>query len=251
VLYVVGYIAALLTAIYTFRMIFRAFFGEPCEEAKELEQGHLAHAEPFNPKTGEKEDTDVGFPGPEHHIAERERPMKVAMWTLAVGCVVDGLIWIPHVDDIVRKFLEPSFEGSKYFSEVPSNGLENFGLVLSAVLGVLGVAIAYRVWVQRPGTSERIRQRLAPAYTLFVHKYWFDEAYQAAIVRPLAATGRFFVQTFERVVVDGVFVGGATGVVRAGSDVVRGLQNGFLRYYAALLLLGVAGVSLYFLLSSS
>ena len=52
--YVVGYIAALLTAIYTFRMIFRAFFGEPCPEAGELEGGHLHHAEhPLNPATGE------------------------------------------------------------------------------------------------------------------------------------------------------------------------------------------------------
>ena len=52
-------------------------------------------------------------------------------------------------------------------------------------------------------------------------------------------------------VVDGLLVGGTTGVVRAGSATVRGLQNGFLRYYAALLLVGVAGVSLYFLISSS
>src|SRR4029453_8869975 len=38
---VLGYLGAFLTAIYTFRMIFRAFHGEPCEEAKELEHGHL------------------------------------------------------------------------------------------------------------------------------------------------------------------------------------------------------------------
>src|SRR5207302_1995451 len=53
-LYVIGYIGALLTAIYTFRMIFRAFHGEPVPEARELEQGQLAHAEvPRNPATGE------------------------------------------------------------------------------------------------------------------------------------------------------------------------------------------------------
>ena len=58
--------------IYTWRMIFRAFWGDPCPEARELEEGHLHHAEaPFNPGNGEIEDTDVGFPGPEHHIAER------------------------------------------------------------------------------------------------------------------------------------------------------------------------------------
>ena len=73
ILGILGYVGALMTGIYTFRMIFRAFFGDPCEEARELEHGHLAHAEvPTNPQTGEAEDTDVGFPGPEHHIAERE-----------------------------------------------------------------------------------------------------------------------------------------------------------------------------------
>ena len=72
VLGVLGYVGALLTAIYTFRMIFRAFHGEPCEEARELENGHLFHApEHTNPATGEVEDTDVGFPGagPPHRRA--------------------------------------------------------------------------------------------------------------------------------------------------------------------------------------
>ena len=80
ILGILGYVGALLTGIYTFRMIFRAFFGEPAPEAGELEHGHLAHAEvPRNPMTGEEEDTDVGFPGPGHFIAEREWPMKFAM----------------------------------------------------------------------------------------------------------------------------------------------------------------------------
>src|SRR5947209_6849980 len=80
ILGVLGYLGAFLTGLYTFRMIFRAFWGEPVEEARELEHGHLAHADvPRNPMTGEEEDTDIGFPGPGHYIAEREMPMKVAM----------------------------------------------------------------------------------------------------------------------------------------------------------------------------
>src|ERR1700677_5131957 len=75
-LYVIGYIGAFLTAIYTFRMIFRAFYGDPVPEARELEAGHLHHAEvPTNPANGEVEDNDVGFPGPNHAIAERSPPM--------------------------------------------------------------------------------------------------------------------------------------------------------------------------------
>src|SRR4051812_26390794 len=67
-------VGALMTAIYSGRMVFRVFFGEAAPEAVELEEGRLAHADPVNPMTGEPEDTDVGFPGPAHAIAEREWP---------------------------------------------------------------------------------------------------------------------------------------------------------------------------------
>src|SRR5215210_5680789 len=107
VLAVLGYLGALLTAIYTFRMIFRAFLGEPCAEALELEHGHLYHApEHTNPATGEIEDADVGFPGPDHHIAEREGTMKIAMGALAVLAVAGGLVNIPHVLEPLHRFLE-------------------------------------------------------------------------------------------------------------------------------------------------
>ena len=51
--------------------------------------------------------------------------------------------------------------------------------------------------------------------------------------------------------VDGVLVGGTTGIVRAGSAAVRAIQSGFLRAYAALVLLGLAGLALYFLIQAS
>ncbi len=112
-LYVAGYLGAFLTAIYTFRMIFRAFHGEPVAEARELEEGHLHHAAvPTNPDTGEEEDTDVGFPGPHHAIAERSWPMKIAMGLLALGAVGIGLLQIPRTDFVIDDFLKPTFAGA-------------------------------------------------------------------------------------------------------------------------------------------
>ena len=76
------------------------------------------------------------------------------------------------------------------------------------------------------------------------HKWYFDELIDALVVRPAAAAGRFAQDTFERVFVEDTMIGGTTGVVRAGSAAVRAVQSGFLRYYAALLVLGVTGVGL-------
>ena len=251
VFYVAGYVGAILTAVYTWRMIFRAFWGESCPEARELEEGHLHHPEaPFNPANGEIEDTDVGFPGTEHHIAERAVPMKVAMGALAALATLGGLLQVPWVDSEVSKFLEPAFATSTLHLD-PSTGLIAVGLALGTVLGLAGIYIAYRVWVLQPGTSERVLERFAFLHRLFANKWYFDELIELVVVRPWAWVGRFGQQTFERVIINGVFVGGTTGIVKAGSAAARALQNGFLRAYAAMLVLGIVAVAFYFLIQSS
>ena len=70
------------------------------------------------------------------------------------------------------------------------------------------------------------------------------------IVRPVAMIGRFSRNTIERGLVQGALVGGTASVVRAASSAVRGVQSGYLRYYAALLLVGLTGLSAYFLISA-
>ena len=254
ILFAGAYVGSFLTAVYTWRMIFRAFWGDPVPEAVELEGGHLHHAEVHrNPASGEEEDTGVGFPGPDHHIAEREFPMRAAMAALAVLATVGGFLQIPFgAVNAIDNFLEPTFAGSKYYSSLsPSDGFTLLGLVIGAVLGLAGIALAYRVWVQQPGTAERVRARFGAAYVLFKNKWFFDELIDATVVRPFAAFGRFGQATFERVFVNETLVGGTTGIVRAGSAAVRAIQSGFLRAYAALVLLGLAGLALYFLIQAS
>ncbi len=247
-LYVAGYIGAFLTAVYTFRMIFRAFHGEPVREARELEEGHPHHAAvPRNPANGEEEDTDVGFPGPHHAIAERSWSMKIAMGLLAVGAVGAGLIQIPRTDFVIDKFLAPTFVGAATQTVHERIPLLVVGLTLGTALGLIGIGLAYYVWVRRPGTAAVLRQRLPLLYTLLANKWYFDELIEVLIVRPAAAFGRFASGTFERVVIEGAIVGGTEAVVNASSTAIRALQNGLLRYYAGLLAVGVGAVGLYFL----
>jgi NADH-quinone oxidoreductase subunit L len=232
-------------------MIFRAFFGEPVEQARELEHGHLYHApEPFNPATGEVEDTDVGFPGPEHHIAEQAPPMKAAMAVLAVLATIGGVVLIPKTTTWLDDFLEPTFRGSSIVA-TPDDTLLVLGLVLGAALGLAGIFVAHFVWVRNPGMSARVRERFAPLHRLFVNKWYFDELIDLLVVRPALWFGRWAQQTFERIFVDNALIGGPSGIVRAGSAAVRAAQSGFLRAYAALLLFGVVAVGLYFLIQSA
>ena len=251
VLGVLGYVGAFLTAFYAFRMVFRVFYGGQVPEASELEGGHLAHGDPANPMTGEPEDTEVGFPGAEHHIAERRMPMKVAMAPLALLALVAGYIAIPGVDNVLENFLEPTFADSRFAETHPSTGAEWIGLVIGGVISILGIGLAWRIYIREPGTAARLRERFPRAHAFLSHKWYFDEAYDAVFVRPTATAGSFCRRVVEADFVQGTIVGGATGIVRVGTSFARSIQTGYLRAYALLLLLGVAGLTLYFLLNSS
>ncbi len=249
---VLGYFGALLTAIYTFRLIFRVLPGRPCPEAQELiDSGHVAHGEPRNPASGEIEDTEVGFPGAEHHIAEQSAPMRIAMAVLAFGALFLGLVQIPGVDGVVGKFLDPVFEAGPVLSHVhPSVGAEWLGLAIGAAISLAGIGIAYFLYVARPETPAALQQRFSTLHTFLYNKWYFDEAIDFLIVRPALAIGRFANRVFERLVVDGL-VDGTEDLVGSSGRLVRVVQSGFVRSYALLLLVGFAGLALYFLLSSS
>jgi NADH-quinone oxidoreductase subunit L len=248
---VLGYVGALLTAVYSFRLVFRILPGAPCREAQELiDTGHVVHAEPVNPADGSPEDTDVGFPGPEHHIAEQSLSMKVAMSVLGVLALVGGLVQVPGIDDMVTAFLDPVFEGSPLLDVHPTVGAEWAGLGVGSLISISGIAIAYFLYVARPELPAVLIRRLRPLYTLFVNKWYFDEAIDLLVVRPALAIGRFADRTFERVVVDGL-VSGTREAVGGAGELVRIVQSGFVRSYALLLIGGFAGLALYFLITAS
>jgi NADH-quinone oxidoreductase subunit L len=246
-----GYVGAFLTALYTFRLIFRVLPGKPCAEAQELiDTGHLYHGPHQNPHTLEAEDTEVGFPGPEHHIAEQSPPMAIGMAVLGFGALFAGIVQVPGVTDILFGFLDPAFHDSPLEAIHPSVGAEWRGLAVGAVIAVLGIFVSWVLWVKRPQLPALFRERLRPVYLLCLDKWYFDEAIDFLVVRPAKAIGRFANRFFERYVVDGA-VSGTEGAVRGAGGVVRAVQNGFVRSYALLLIAGFAGLALYFLITSS
>ena len=246
-----GYVGAFLTALYTFRLIFRVLPGRPCEEAQHLiDTGELYHGPPINPANEEEEDTDVGFPGEHHHIAEQSWPMAVAMALLGFGALFAGLVQVPGVDNVLFGFLEPAFHDSPLAEIHPSVGAEWRGLAIGGAISLLGIATAWLLWARSPELPGLFRQRFRPLYELAVNKWYFDEAIDFLIVRPALAIGRFANSTFERFVVDGL-VSGTAETVRGAGGLVRVVQSGFVRSYALLLIAGFAGLALYFLLTSS
>ncbi len=214
--------------------MFKVFHGELNEETKQIADGHHLHFPPTNPTTGEAEETGVGFPGKDHHTAEENLPMRIAMGTLAFLAIFAGLLQIPHVTHVVGDFLHPTFAVASSSSSPrptprrPSSACSSAPRPRSA-----GIAIATQLWLKNPAAPARLQASLAPLHTLLVNKYYVDEAINLLIVRPFRWLGAVFDRHTERLITQGALVGGGTGIVRLASALVRTAQTGSVRVYAA------------------
>ena len=195
ILYVAGTLAALMTAFYAFRMVFRVFGGEPNEEARELERGHLHHAEPVNPMTGEPEDTDVGYPGPEHHIAEREPPMRARWRCWRCSSVIGGIAADPGRHARRRELPRPDVRGlalrrHRRLERHRGAGAGRRRAQRAGRASGSPSCSTCAARARRCGWRERCRR----LHGFLAHKWYFDELYDALIVRPTRALGELVLE---------------------------------------------------------
>ena len=99
---------------------------------------------------------------------------------------------IPHVLEPLHKFLEPTFADSPLYAELePSSEAVILGMAAGSLLGLLGIFIAWQLWVKHPERPAAIRARLGGLHRFFVNKWYFDEAIDLVFVRPAGWVGRF------------------------------------------------------------
>jgi NADH-quinone oxidoreductase subunit L len=115
----------------------------------------------------------------------------------------------------------------------------HYMMILSAVIALGGIGLAYQLHLKDRAASDRLAVRLGGLTRLLERKYWVDEIYQGLIVSPLRRLGGAFYFT-DRIVVDSV-VTVVGWVPRMGGATIRwAVQRGYLQGYAVAMLFGVA-----------
>jgi NADH-quinone oxidoreductase subunit L len=202
-LYAAGLVGALLTGLYTFRLYFTVFRGEP--SAFVTEHAHEGHGE-----------------GP--------RSMLVPVGVLTVLATVGGLVVIPGVWEPFLHWIDETAEPL-----VHATVTEDYGTSAIAVsLGLIGILVAWRAF--RAGrqlvTSPGI-------WRVLEHKLYFDEAYDALFYRPAAALSVALRRNVEEPVVERSLDEIGSGTIQVGGEVAR-VQSGLLRTYAVAVAFAVA-----------
>jgi NADH-quinone oxidoreductase subunit L len=235
-LWVVGLMTSLLTAIYMFRVVFLAFHGERASNDAPV------HAAPVHPAPV--------HPAPHgSHLQDAPPAMALALIVLTMGSVAAGYAGVPAVlggSNRFEHFLAPSF-GVHAAAESTQPGPELLLMIVSSGVAVVGIAVAMYFFLKNRRAADRMADRFGGVRELLLNKYYVDEAYNAAIVQPIRIVSEEALWKVVDVrVIDGA-VNGVAETVGGGSEVLRRVQTGSVRTYAASLLLGVVLMLGYYL----
>jgi NADH-quinone oxidoreductase subunit L len=111
-------------------------------------------------------------------------------------------------------------------------------VVTSVAAGAIGILLAYVFYVLKPGLSDAVSRLFGPIYRLVYYKYFVDEAYDAVIVHPIRdGSTSVLWRGVDAGFIDGI-VNGVGSVSRSIGGGLRQLQSGYIRRYAAWVLLG-------------
>jgi NADH-quinone oxidoreductase subunit L len=188
--------------------------------------------------------------------------MALALIVLAAGSVLAGWAGVPRAlggADRFERFLEPSFRaggvarGSADVEEESSatatatEGLELGLMAVSIVAAIGGIGIATFFFLMKKRAADEMAERFAGVHRVLANKYYVDEIYDTALIQPIRIVSE---EGLWKGVDTGVIdraVNGVGDIVGGSSEVLRRIQTGSVRVYAASLFLGVVLILGYYL----
>jgi NADH-quinone oxidoreductase subunit L len=222
-LWIVGVCAAAMTAFYMFRLLYLTF-----HNSERMSQEAA------------------------HHVHESPKTMTGVLVVLAAGSVAAGWVGLPKIwlsghENFWERWLHPVLytpHAAAHGEAAVHNAAAEWGAMgLSVLVALLGIALATLWYRRETGTPSRLALALKAPYRLLLNKYFVDEVYSGAFIRPLVMMSRFASG------VDKWLVDGSVNVVAYSNEVLglvfRFFQTGYIRNYALFLLLSVL-VLIYF-----
>ncbi len=210
--------AALMTAMYMFRLYFLTFSGEQRD----------------------------------HHAHPHESPatMTIPLVVLAIGAALAGYLGLPDPSlNVWEHLLAPVFGAAEESILATGSHALELGLMgVSTVVALTGIGLAW--WLYR-GAGQQVPARIAASmsglHRLLSNKYYVDEIYDTLVIRPLKAYAHFLWKWIDVGLIDGIMVNGPARLLSAVGGAGRRLATGDVQGYAAALVVGLAVIVFLFL----
>ncbi len=217
--FAMGLAAAILTALYSWRLIILTFHGKPRADEKVMA-----------------------------HIHESPPVMTVPLILLAIGAIASGYLLLPMVGSHTDFWGTSILVLPHHQALAEAHHVDFWVKALPTTVAVIGIALAYYLYMLRPGIPSALAKRFEPIYLFSLNKWYFDELYNFLFVRPCKYLGYSLWKQGDGGVIDGI---GPDGIASVAGNIAKRfvkLQSGYLYHYAFLMLVGVAVIITWFLI---
>ena len=240
-------VAACMTSFYSWRLYFMTFEGTPRWGHGHAHHGHDDHAHAAHAHDDHGHDDH----GHDHTPHESPWTMLLPLVLLSIGAIAAGFAFkeafIGH--DFEHFWKSALFMGKDNHILHAMHEVPKWVILSPFVAMVIGFLLAYWMYVRRPDIPGRLAAANPALYRFLLNKWYFDELYDFLFVRPAKWLGRFLWKKGDGLIIDGFGPDGVSArVVDVTNRVVR-LQTGYLYHYAFAMLIGVAGLVTWYLVT--
>ena len=207
-----GVAAAVMTAFYSWRVLFLTFHGAPRADEKVMS-----------------------------HLHESPPVMLVPLLILALGAVFGGILFNElFVGEETTFWGDSILVLPEHIASTAAHYTPLWVKTLPVAAGLVGILIAWYMYIRRPSLPAAVARMHEPAYRFLLNKWYFDELYDLLFVRTSKRLGRALWKGGDGRVIDGLGPDGVSGVVIDLARRATFLQSGYVYHYAFAMLIGVA-----------
>ena len=214
----IGIFTALLTAIYSWRLIFKTFHGT--YENRELKIDSI-HESPY--------------------------VMLVPLIVLAIGSIFAGFFF---KELFIGQYASNNFwsDSIKFLSPISTDHPPLWIVYFTPVIVVLSIPIAYYLFVKNKDITNWLVNENKPLYNFLINKWYFDELYEYLFVRTFKRIGIFFWKNIDLKTIDRFGPDGISNLIKKLSIRAVKFQSGYIYQYAFIMLLGFSALLTYLII---
>jgi NADH-quinone oxidoreductase subunit L len=214
----VGIFTAFLTAIYSWRLIFKTFHGDYNNKELPIEKTH-----------------------------ESPLIMLIPLMFLSVGAISAGYFF---KEIFIGQNSNYFWQDSIFFlKEIKHDHLPFWLLIITPILVVVSIPISYYYFVKNVNILNEFKKTNMPLYNFLLNKWYIDELYEQIIVRPLKKTGLFLWKQGDEKTIDRFGPDGFSKIIKLISNKAVQFQSGYIYDYAFVMLIGLSALITYLILT--
>ena len=214
---VIGVLTAILTSIYSWRLIYKTFHGKYRGEIDKFKNIH-----------------------------ESPLVILIPLFLLTIGAALSGFVF---KDLFIGNDYQGFWRTSIFFKEeFILKHPPLWFLMITPILGLLIIAGAYFLYIKNENILENLKNSNQPLYNFLLNKWYFDEIYDLIFTRPAKAIGSFFWHKGDGKIIDGYGPNGFAKIIKIISERAVLFQSGYLYHYAFVILIGLTILLTYLLI---